>query len=124
MGISVYYTAVRSQPLSKLEKMAIQKVERDHDVSALIDVYEETGEGYSWESFTIYEETDEGVIFEGATKLPANSAEAVVAGLEHWLKALTQIRLTLTGATWKVQVEDDDVPWNEEVQAFDISLMT
>jgi hypothetical protein len=83
---------------------------------------ESTGEGPNWESFCVYDPKDPsepGVIFEGATKLPDNSQDAVWEGLQHWCALLWEIRRTLTGASWRVHVDDHDIIWDDDRHEFD-----
>lgn len=44
------------------------------------------------------------VIFEGATKLPDNSENAVWDGLQHWCSLLSEIRRIIPDADWQVNV--------------------
>jgi hypothetical protein len=125
MSVSIYYTAKRNTPLTQEETIAIQRIVKENDVGAQVKAYWETGQGYNWETFTIYNPnnpTAVDVIFEGATKLPDNTSDASIIGLEHWLKVLTQIRRAIRNASWHVHVDDTDIPWNEASQAFDMGL--
>ena len=91
---------------------------------AAIENYLQTGDGYNWESFCIYDPndpTEPDVVFEGATKLPDNSEDAVWGGLQHWCAALTEIRRIIPDADWDVHVDDHEIQWDEAVGAFDPS---
>ncbi len=126
MSVSIYYTATRNSPLIDIEKTAIERIVLEKDVSAELETYLETGKGFNWETFTIYDldkPSTENVIFEGATKLPNNTEEAIIVGLEHWLDTLTEIRRVVKGASWHVHVDDTDISWNEDKQAFDKSIL-
>ncbi|MEM7345496.1 MAG: hypothetical protein AAF485_14740 [Chloroflexota bacterium] len=62
------------------------------------------------------------MIFEGATKLPNNTPDALMIGLEHWLDVLTQIRRAIVNASWHVHVDDTDVLWDEISQTFGMGV--
>lgn len=124
MSISIYYTAVRDQPLAPEEQTTIDKLCAKYGIEDQILERERTGKGPNWESFCIYEPedtTEPGVIFEGATKLPDNSEENIWLGLQHWCALLSEIRRSLEEATWSVDVDDLDISWDEERQEFDPS---
>jgi len=122
MSISIYYQAERDRPLSKAEREAIARVESEYAVEDQIEEYCRTGEGPNWESFCVYDPADPtspGIVFEGATKLPDNAEGHLATGVDHWCRALSQIRLILHDAEWSVHIDDVDVPWNEERQLWD-----
>ena len=124
MGISIYYTVRRKQPLSNAERLVIDRAVARAAVEPQIEEYCRTGNGLNWESFCVYEQKDVtalDVIFEGATKLPDNSEDANWVGLQHWCKLLTEIRHELSEAAWEVQVEDHPIFWDEDRQAYDPS---
>ncbi|HEY4259500.1 MAG TPA: hypothetical protein VGM98_05055 [Schlesneria sp.] len=114
MSISIYYSARRAKPLTAAERAKISRIKAKYAVEAAIDEYDRTGEGYNWQSFFIYDPSDPtepDVIFEGATGLPDNSEDAVWDGLQHWCKALTEIRRVLKDANWDVHVDDHEIVW-------------
>jgi len=122
VGISIYYTAYRNEPLSPEESASIQNIVTRYSVDNEIAERERTGEGFRWESFCVYDPddpTEPGIIFEGATKLPDNSEDAIWEGLQHWCRLLTEVRRALPGTKWRVHVDDHDIPWDEETKAFD-----
>src|SRR4051812_34844377 len=124
MSISIYYSARRSTPLTDAERSRITRLEATYAVETQIDDYNRTGDGYNWESFCIYDPddpTEPDIIFEGATKLPDNSEHAVWDGLQHWCRALTEIRHVLAGANWDVHVDDHDIPWIDATNEYDPS---
>jgi hypothetical protein len=121
MGVSIYYTASRPQPLTPVERRAVDAIIARYPVEALIAELEIAEDDYSGEGFCVYDEdTEPGVVFEGATKLPYTD-DAFSAALEYWCALLSQVRRLIKGATWNVHVDDYDVPWDEEVQRFDPS---
>ena len=125
MGISIYYAAKRQHHLSNEEKSAIEQIVSDSDVMAELDNYLQTGLGYNWETFTIYEpDFTSDTIFDGATKLPDNSEDAILTGLEHWLNTLSLIRHIIPDAAWHVHLDDTDIPWNSATRSFDTGLLS
>lgn len=122
MSISIYYTARRATPLTDGERLAIAEIEAKFSVEDKIRQQESTGNGFNWESFCIYDParpSESDVIFEGATRLPDNSEDAVWAGLKHWCRALTEIRRNISDAEWDVRVDDHEIPWDESAHEFD-----
>ena len=122
MSVSIYYTARREQKLSEAESEAVKRLIDSYGIESQLAEREQTGEGYNWESFCVYDSSDPtepDVVFEGATKLPDNSKEAMWAGLQHWCSLLTAIRRTLAGATWQVQVDDHEIVWDDELGEYD-----
>ena len=124
MSVSIYYTVKRKHPLTNEENLSIQKIISNNDVKEELEHYLKTGQGYNWESFTIYPKDESGeTIFEGSTKLPDNSEDAITVGLEHWLNTLTQIRRAIPDTVWYVHLDDLDIPWNSDSQSFDLTLI-
>jgi hypothetical protein len=124
MSISIYYTANRKQPLSDAERVAIGAAVEHYSVDNDIEEYLQTGLGFNWESFCIYKPdhfSEPQTIFEGATKLPDNSEDAIWTGLQHWCHLLTVIRNELNGAVWRVHVDDHEIVWDEAISAYDPS---
>ncbi len=120
MGVSYYYSARREAPLSESERKAIAEVEKRYAVEDRIERYAHTGAGPNWESFCIYDSpTAPNMIFEGATRLPDNSEEHLLEGLKHWTEALSEIRRIVPNAEWSVTIDDVEIPWDEDDQAFD-----
>lgn len=124
MSISIYYEARRASRLSADEQASISDVESKFSIDKHLEENDRTGAGYNWESFCIYDPsrpTDAGVIFEGATKLPDNSENAVWDGLRHWCAALTEIRRIIPDAEWRVHVDDHDIHWDADLNEYDPS---
>ena len=124
MSISIYYRARRATRLTNDEIATISRLEDKYAVETHIEAYNQTGEGYNWESFCIYDPndpTEPDVVFEDATKRPDNSEDAVWDGLQHWCKALTEIRQVLADAAWEVHVDDHEIPWVEAANEYDPS---
>ncbi|GLQ47821.1 hypothetical protein GCM10007862_28720 [Dyella lipolytica] len=122
MSISIYYSAARGHPLTKAESSAI---------AALVDQYainKQTAKRSwfrrppNWEAFGIYDRANPGqpnAIFEGSTRLPDNSQEAMWIGLQHWCRLLSEIRRSVAGASWSVHVDDHEIPWNSATSSYD-----
>ena len=116
MSVSIYYTAKRSRPINAEEQAQIDRLVDSFSIDDELEAYLRTGKGLNWESFTIYDPASPsapGVIFEGATKLPDNTADATWIGLDHWLDLLAQLRRALPDATWRVHVDDHDLAWDD-----------
>jgi hypothetical protein len=124
VSISIYYTAKRATPVSPAEQAAIDALLEEYAVDDEVDDYPRTGRGLNWESFCVYDAadpTEPGVIFEGATKLPDKTDDAVLKGVEHWSRLLSRIRRALPGAAWHVHVDDNDLVWDEAAAEYDLS---
>jgi hypothetical protein len=122
MSIAIYYQARRANAITLPEKEAIAELRVKYAIEKQLQKYLEFGEGFNWESFAVYDRTPGDVIFEGATKLPDNSGDAVWHGVQHWCNLLTEIRKALPHASWSVTVEDHPIPWDEQLQRYEPSL--
>ena len=124
MGISIYYTARRGQPLSADEQAAVGRIVASYSIRDQVERYVRTRQGHNGEDFTVYDPnapTEPGIIFEGATVLPSTSEDALWDLLQRWCKLLSEVRRAVAGAEWHVNVDDHDIPWDEEAQAYDPS---
>lgn len=107
MSVSVYYSCTRNIPLSESE---------EKDISELVNYHNNR---FEWkdtaEVLTIYQnEHKENIVFEGSVKLPYEGDEAVmIDALFYWLHALSDIRKTIQGGEWQVQMDDVEIPWSE-----------
>lgn len=121
MGISIYYTAKRVQPLTEEERAAVGEIVERFSIEKEIDEYIATGRGRNWSSFDdgITEETEDGVVLNGSTRLPDNDEDALWVGVQHWCALLTQIRRAVKGAEWNVAVEDHAIFWDEKRVCYD-----
>lgn len=124
MSISFYYTATRPTPLTDVESSAIDSIVEEFSVDDQIQTYLNSGDGLNWESFCVFDRvnpTAPDAIFEGATKLPDNSEDAMWVGVQHWCKAISAIRRVLHDAEWDVRVDDHDMQWDESALEYDPS---
>jgi hypothetical protein len=122
MSVSIFYTAMRDQSLTRKEQSAVDAAIERFAIEGQIERRRHPGEGPNWESFCVYDPknpTQEKVIFEGATKLPDNSENAIWEGLQHWCQLLSIIRRLLPGAHWRVHVDDHDIVWDDVAGQYD-----
>jgi hypothetical protein len=78
MSISIYYTARRDHELSPDERTSVEQLIRKYAIKEHFDEQFRSGKGYNWESFFVY-----GRFHRGATKLPGDSEDALLHGLQH-----------------------------------------
>jgi hypothetical protein len=80
MSASIYYAARHEQPLSPDERATVDRLIAKYSIREQVEQYVMTGRGHNGENFHLYDPnqpTHPGVIFEGATKLPDNSEDAL-----------------------------------------------
>lgn len=124
MGMSIYYRARRRHPMTIAERQEVRETVDRYAVGDRIVERERTGDGPNWESFCIYDpavSTEPRVLLEGATKLQDNAEEACWIGLQHWCKALTDIRSAMPDAAWSVHMDDHEITWDEQLLSYDPS---
>ncbi len=122
MGVSICYTASRSKPLTPAEQSAVEATVARHSLAAMVDACGANPAEFDGEELSVYPAgggTEPGVVFEGATKLPLCSEDAMWAAAQHWCRLLSEIRRMLPGAAWRVHVDDHHIPWDEDRGAFD-----
>jgi hypothetical protein len=125
LSVSIYYAAVRSEPLTIIEQLAIETIEARYQIESLIAKCGITNSEFDGEAFCIYvpnNETELDVIFEGSTKLPLYSLETMWAAIEYWCKLLSEVRQLLPNTTWRIHVDDREIAWVPELKMFDPSL--
>src|SRR5262249_4299985 len=125
MGVSIYYTARRPQPLTPAERTAIDAVVARYPVEELLAECGVAEDEYNGEAFCVYptdDDTGPGVVFEGATKLPLCTVEVFGAAIEYWCRLLSEVRRVVPRATWRVHVDDHDIAWVEKLREFDPSV--
>lgn len=113
MSVSLYYEARRSQPITPQEQGICDEIAKRYDA--------EYPYGELYEGFCIYDldafrdESEKDVIFSGATKLPPADDETFLFNvINWWLKCLGEITDHLPGAQWHVNIDDADLPWEED----------
>lgn len=122
MGMSIYYAASRNQPLSPGERVTIERMIAAYSIRDQVEHYSQTHEGHNGEDFDVYDSnrpTTPDAVFEGATRLPDTSEDALWEVLQHWCELLSEIRRVLPNASWRVNVDDHDIVWDESRQAYD-----
>src|SRR5215831_1722933 len=121
MGISIYYAARRKVVLSETERRAVEGVVSRYSVRDRIEEYHRTGSGWNGEDFCLYDPPFDSpdIILEGATRLPDHDEDVFWVAVRHWCEALSEIRRLLPAAEWHVHVDDLDIFWDAERQAFD-----
>jgi hypothetical protein len=122
LGVSIYYTARRKEPLLVAERSAIDADIARFPLAALLQKCGVAEVEFDGEDFCVYPtdaRTEPGVVFEGATKLPLCSEDAMWAAVQYWCRLLSAIRQDLKGAKWDVRVDDHDIPWVEKSREFD-----
>lgn len=120
MSTSIFYSAVRAHDLTETERQAVAAIKWKYSVNDQIEEYLRTGSGPNWSSFIFYDhDLSSGAIIEGTTELPDNSEEAIWIGLQHWCKALSELRRLIPDADWHVHVEDHNIDWDDTRQEYD-----
>lgn len=125
MGVSIYYTARRPEPLSPAEQSAIEAAIARHPLSMLLEECGASEDMYDGEDFCVFMadlDTGPGVVFEGATKLTLCSEDAMWADVKHWCRLLSDMRRILRDAAWQVDIDDHEIPWDEDRLEFDPSV--
>ncbi|WP_405387928.1 hypothetical protein OG596_08080 [Streptomyces sp. NBC_01102] len=105
MSVSLYYTALRTEPLTASEAASVTRIVAAHAASF---PYEDE------ESLYVYEQADgdRGQILAGSTKMPFEPGRLLPV-IAHVLDSVTELRRALDGADWRVHMDDLDVPWDE-----------
>ena len=122
MSVSIYYTARRGQPLSPGEQTAVDRICASYSIRDQAERYAATRQGHNGENFHVYDRdrpTEPGIVFEGATKLPENSEDALWELLQRWCKLLSEVRRVVHDAEWRVHVDDHDIAWDAARQEYD-----
>jgi hypothetical protein len=111
MGISIYYDAERNYPLSDKENNLIEKIVEKYNT-------EKRKKFKKGEDFYIYEynKKEPEKIFSGSTGLAMSFINPVITAkcCIFWAKCLTEIRKILKDAKWSVQMDEDELIWDEE----------
>jgi hypothetical protein len=120
MGVSIYCTASRPLPLTAPEKKTIDEILARYSVESLLAGCGIPESDFDGEDFDVYpsSSTTPGTVFEGSSKLPLGSEEAMWSTMQYWCRLLSEVRLVIPDASWRVHVDDYDIPWIEEQQAF------
>lgn len=107
---TIYFDTTRSTPLTKEEQQLVDSIIQRYILSFALPDAEQI--------CTYVKESDadslETVLY-GSVSLPSYEVSEMVYASEHWLKCLTEIRKNLPDCKWKVSIEEEEVPWFEEV---------
>lgn len=124
MSVSIYYNARRRAQLTPSEIETIKNIINKYSIDELLEAYFFEGTGLNWESFDYEFNTEagsfftKGIVFCGSTKLPDNTDDAIVFGLQHWSKCLTEIHLALPRCNWSVRVDDHVIEWDTKSNVY------
>ena len=124
MSMSIFYTARRPCELSKAEQTGIERVIERYSVKEQIDEYNRTGVGWNGENICLYRPPFDSldVVLEGATKLPDSTEDVLWDAVQHWCRAVSEIRRLLPEADWHVSLDDHEIQWDENRQEYDPSM--
>ena len=123
MSTSLYYQAKRTSPLFDGEQATLADIQARHPFSALLAQLGVDECSYDGEPFGVFPVrfNEPGVIFGGAVKLPSQEVAAMAAA-RYWCALLSEARHLLPDAAWRVHIDDYDIAWSEQRQAFDPSV--
>lgn len=103
VGVSLYYTARRSVPLTDGELAA---------VGGVVDTYNANAPFSEVEVLFLYDRLEAGVVLDGSTKVPAEE-DQVVPSLVHWLAGVTALRRAVPDAEWAFTLDDYEIDWDD-----------
>ena len=104
MGVSLYYTARRTTPLTDAELTAVSQVVDTYNANAPFTLEEE--------GLYLYDRLESGTVLDGSTKLPSADDRAVPS-LVHWLAAVTALRNAVPEADWTFTLDDYEIEWDD-----------
>lgn len=108
MGVSIYYSAERGNPLSEEENQKVQAIIEEYSNS--YPYKDEAEDFYVYD----YDDSEPKVIFYGSTKLPlSNNIEETIIAVIHWAACLSDIRRAIPDAQWDVNMDDTDLIWDD-----------
>ena len=106
MGMSIYYSAERKNPLSNEENKKINAIVEEYSISYPYKDIEEDFDVYK------YDDSEPNVIFNGSTRLPWTPDDLNIA-LTHWVACLSDVTRVISTAQWTVNVDDVYMIWDE-----------
>ena len=106
MGVSIYYSATRENPLTVDEKNTLDKF-----INKLNQQFPYKDEA---EILNFYDTPSEEYIVEGSTKLTLDDEVILMSSIGYWLDALSQLTLSLPTAKWDVSIEDTPANWVDD----------
>ncbi|MEU5108911.1 hypothetical protein AB0H07_42805 [Streptomyces sp. NPDC021354] len=106
MGVSLYYQASRPTPLTEAEGAEVARITAARQATF---PYENE------ETLYLYEDdgSEPGEILAGSTKMP-HDPDRLMPVLAHVLDSVTELCRALPDAEWRVQMDDVDIPWDED----------
>ncbi|MCX2954750.1 hypothetical protein [Lentzea sp. NEAU-D7] len=104
MGVSLYYTARRTTPLTDAELAAVGQVVDTCNTNA---PFSQEAEG-----LYLYDRLEPGTVLDGSTKLPGVDDRAIPS-LVHWLAAVTSLRNAVPDADWTFTLDDYEIDWDD-----------
>ncbi|MFJ7629397.1 hypothetical protein ACIQZN_23160 [Streptomyces sp. NPDC097595] len=105
MSVSLYYTARRATPLTGSESAAVARIVTERQASF---PYEDEESLYVYDPRT----AEPGTVLDGSTKMPFDPGRLLPV-VAHVLDSVTELRLALPDADWRVHMDDLDVDWDE-----------
>ena len=106
MCVSIYYDALRGYPLS---------IDENNIIGGIVGKYNREKLPECTNDFGVDEYNPEypELIFSGATDLAETTNPIVIAiGCHYWARCLSEIKENVDGADWTVQMDDDDLIWD------------
>ena len=103
MSTSLYYSAVRPEPLSADERTEIDRLIAVHNDEFPFDA----------EVLDLYDSDIPNTVLNGSTKI-SNDETEIIPSLVYWFNALTELRRALPDAQWDVSLDDTPVDWDDE----------
>jgi len=102
MAVRLHYTATRPQALTTDEVAVARGLVAAHNAAFPFEA----------ELLSLAAPGDDAL--HGTTTLPEQDPFSTFLGLTHWCRALTEVRRALPGSSWRVTVDDEPVPWDDE----------
>ncbi|NIF02504.1 hypothetical protein F3J38_21005 [Pantoea sp. Acro-805] len=106
MSVSIYYSAMRSFPISAVEKLN------------LLSIVDNFNEGFPYENegetLSFYSDPSDEYLLEGSVKLPYRDENIIVDSVIYWLNALTHLTSAVPEAEWDVRIDDCPASWVDD----------
>ncbi|MGE2771559.1 hypothetical protein ACQGAO_24955 [Rhodococcus sp. 1.20] len=102
MSTSLYYSAVRTTPLTDDEKAEVDRLIAVHNDEFPFD----------YEVLDLYPSDIPDTLLNGSTKIWSDPTE-VIPSLVYWFNALTELRRAVPDADWDVSLDDTPADWDD-----------